>query len=101
MSAVPGIEVTNISVLADKERDTSPQFVDLDGLQRIDFGPTATIEYEMFVMAFSERAAKAKARSFVRAKNPFEPMFVQVFANQMVDKSATRNKYSITARVGK
>jgi len=54
------------------------------------FSDDHKIEYNLIVSGYSERGAKAKARSYTRAKNPFEPEFITIESLEKTKAAETK-----------
>lgn len=62
------------------------------------------VTYDLDVAALTAASAKAKARSFVRAKNPFEPGFIMTSSPKKLDDMGVmglRNAYNVRVTIQK
>lgn len=100
----PGIEVTNIATEeafrgAEEQGQFFPNEPISDFVEDV-VGDRDKIVYDLSVNAFTEAGAIAKARAYVRAKNPFEFDRLDVIDARMVDDELV-NTYTVMVGVTK
>lgn len=107
MTNFPGIEIIRIdtkgSVIADDEGpsiDVGSETITSDFINE-KLGGEQKLHYSLSVKALTERGAKAKAKAFVRFKNPFEVTMVQVTSIEKVDEDDPLDTYSIGVGIAK
>jgi len=107
-TAFPGIQVK--SIYTGSERPSEGGIVDTltKEISKITpeyikdkLGGSETLTYELKIKAISKTSAKAKARAFVRLKNPFEPSEVVISKSKKTSSDKLMNEYDVTLSVRK
>lgn len=96
------VELRAVSVMEESEGMTlQPGAVatSLGELRDMFFGAHPLLRYDLVVDATNPRGAELKARSWARAKNPFNPSFIGVGRVRKQPRSGLRGKYNVTINV--
>lgn len=107
MTVFPGISVIRIdtesSIVGTDDGDAIEGFFDSITPEFIDekLGTRDKLMYSLVVNATNETSARAKAKAFVRAKNPFEVTNVQITSLDKKDDKGFFNAYSIGVGITK
>lgn len=108
-TAVPGIELKGIAVdthytatgsSSEGYIDAALDTVTPDAILEL-LGDRDRLVYELEVEAFTESSARIKSRTFVRAKNPFEPKRIKIVNSTLTSSNGTRHTYQIDVGVVK
>lgn len=75
--------------------EITPEFID----ERL--GGREKLIYTLSVKASSALGAKAKAKAFVRVKNPFEITNVEIIQTDVMDQAGILNEYRVTVGITK